>query len=290
MSEGFARWEDYSACTLEQKSIGHDSKSASIICDGIQARAKAGLLYKSTPPLEIIKSAGSELIVGGYATWELVDPEKDLITTKAMVNYLRKFFALPAEYRNIQVDHGNFNAGKALLNYTTPEGKSYYSHVNEKGLYLVSKVRNEDGLHRTTQVRQDIKQGIYRMYSIAGQALNPSVEQVDGEQVRKIDDIDPYETSYVKEGMNPRAEFQVLAKTQNEIRKPNDDRPPAAWWDACKASGKSDELCGYLFYTVLGGDRGKADPSMFNKGLGKIEDAVLFESLMRKHFPDRRKS
>jgi hypothetical protein len=183
----------------------------------IKARADSGNLYKSLPPLEIIKGTGSDLIVGGYASWELVDPEHDLITVKGMSNFMRKFFALEPEYQNIMLSHGDFKAGVPLLKYTNSEGRTYYSHVNEKGMYLLSKVRN-DGLEKTRQVRDAIKRGEYRMYSVAGMAIKAEKITVDGEEVRKVDDMDPYEVSYVPVGMNPKAEFQVLSKASDGER------------------------------------------------------------------------
>jgi len=60
----------------------------------------------------------------------------------------------------------------------------------------------------------------------------------------------------------PESSVQIV---ERYVAEPNDERPPQAWWDACKATGKSDELCGYIFFHSLGGDRSKADPAMFKE-------------------------
>ena len=267
----FARWENFAACEREMMDAGHDKDSADKICGSIQARAEKGMLYKSIGTLEILKSEGNELIVGGPATWDLVDPENDWITPQGMRNFLTKFFKLPEEYRNISIDHESLIIAKALLRYPQ-ENPRYFSHVHEKGMYLISKIRDDD-LSYTKQYRQLIKDGVYKMYSIRGKAINPQMIQKDGRTVRKIDDIDPIEVAIVKEGMNPKAgPIEVLK--QLDIQKPGEEKPPKDWWDACISHVKGGDpaaICGHIFFHILGGDRSRADPSMFEKDLLNLD-------------------
>lgn len=204
----FARWKNIEACKLEQQSIGHTEKAAENICLGVQERIKSGTLFKALPSLEILKSEGDDLVVGGIASWEMVDPENDYITTKAMTKFLTKFFALPEEYRNISIDHTNFQIGKALLYYPEDDPK-YFSHVHEKGMYLISKIRN-DKLARTLKYRSEIRDGLYKMYSISGEPMEHKSVVKDNTVIRQIYDIDPFEVAIVKEGVNPKANFQIL--------------------------------------------------------------------------------
>lgn len=303
LQKPFARWENFDECKREQMGIGHSEESSRKICGAIQARAEKGELYKAVQPLEILKGEGDDLIVGGYASWELIDPQNDYITTEAMVNFLAKFFSLPEEYRILTIDHKNFQIGKALLSYPEKDPK-YFSHVHEKGMYLLAKIRN-DNLARTRFYREQIRQSIYKMYSISGEPTKKEEVMIDGKFVRKIYDIDPFEVAIVKEGVNPKAEFQILKskcppciehlqqvyinkgfnekealdmaeKLFNRVYErleKQDEKPPADWWDACIASVEGADpaaVCGHIFHHVLGGDRSRADPGMFSKSLWPI--------------------
>lgn len=50
-----------------------------------------------------------------------------------------------------------------------------------------------------------------------------------------------------------------LIKKYTEFKKPNDLRPPKAWWDSCMERLNNERLCGWIFYHKLkptgGGDR-----------------------------------
>jgi len=216
MSEKFARWTSIEACKIEQQTIGHTEKAAETICLGVQGRIAQGTLFKAVPSLEILKAKDGDLIVGGIASWEMIDPEDDYITTKAMSKFLAKFFSLPMEYRSITIDHGNFKIGTALLQYPEDEPQ-YFSHVHEKGMYLITKVR-DDKLNRTRKYRGEILRGEYKMYSISGEPIEKQNVSRDNKMVREIYDIDPFEVAIVKEGVNPKANFQVLNK--QDVQKP----------------------------------------------------------------------
>lgn len=205
----FARWESFADCKNEQMQIGHSEESANKICGAIQARAEKGLLYKALPSLEILKSEDNDLIVGGPASWEIVDPENDYVTTQAMLKFLTKFFQLPSRYRNVSIDHDSLIMGEALLQYPENEPK-YFTHVHEKGMYLLAKIR-DDTLSYTQYYRRQIMDGTYKMFSIRGKAIEKETVQMNGKTVRKIYDIDPIEVAIVKEGMNPKAgPLQIL--------------------------------------------------------------------------------
>ena len=199
----FARWNSFDACRTEQIEIGHVEQDADTICMGIKERADKGILYKSAPTLEILKSKDGELIVGGPASWECEDYEHDIVTTEAQVNFLTKFFQLPPEYRNISIDHSNFQIATAIPKWPE-ENPKHFSHVHEKGMYLIGKVRT-DNLAHSQHYRQLIRDGVYKMFSISGKPLRLEKVFVDMRMVRKIYDIDPIEVGIVKEGMNQKA-------------------------------------------------------------------------------------
>jgi len=217
----FARWKDFASCETEMMNTGHDKESADKICGSIQARAEKGELYKSCDQenYDIISKSSQDLIIGGFASWELVDPENDLITTEAQVNYLQKLFKLPVEYRNIMVKHGNYKIGTPLLKYQAADGTEHFSHVNEKGLYLLAKIRNDE-FQTTQKWRNKILNGEMSMYSIAGQPLPPIKEEMQGTtSIRTIVDIEPWEITICEKGVNPKANFKVLAKQEELLEK-----------------------------------------------------------------------
>jgi len=211
-----ARWKDFDSCKLEMMDTGHDEESANKICGSIQARAEKGELYKSCDQenYDIISKSNQDLIIGGFASWELVDPENDLITTEAQVNYLQKLFKLPVEYRNIMVKHSNYKMGTPILNYHAVDGTDYFSHVNEKGLYLLAKIRNDE-FQTTQKWRNKILNGEMSMYSIAGLPLPPVQHITEGSTtIRKVFDIEPFEITVCEKGVNPKANFKILAKQE----------------------------------------------------------------------------
>ena len=208
----FARWETFDACCLEQTGLGHTAKTADEICKGIMKRAEDGTLYKAVPPMEVVKS-GDDIVTYGPATWEMLDREGDFITTEAQVNYLRRLFK-EAAYKTIMDEHHNFQAGEPLLSYTTEDGKTYHSHVHEKAMMLVGKVRPDDGFEKTRELRKKILAGVYKSYSIAGRPVRYEERIEKGQKIVYHYDIQPDEAaSYCREGVNPRAKFQVVQKS-----------------------------------------------------------------------------
>ena len=98
-------------------------------------------------------------------------------------------------------------------------------------------------------------------------------------------DLNITEFSWTDKPANPEAHITAVAKVKDADgvpgEKPEDLRPPADWWDACMnaQSGKYDEetaraVCGKIFWQNLGGDRSRADPSMFSE---KKDDELMAE-------------
>lgn len=201
---------------------GHDEDSAKKICGTIQARAEKGVLYKENPSgFDIINKEDNDLVVGGWATWEMRDPENDVITTQAQVSFLKRWFQLPPEYRSITVKHGDFKIGTPILKYTNKQGETFYSHVNEKGTYLVSRIR-DDTFKTTQKYREQIMKGELASYSISGLPLQSHYEMLNadtvdsGPMVRYVDDLEPWATTLCEKGMCPKADKSVTVISKNE--------------------------------------------------------------------------
>jgi len=214
----FARFEDWSACITEQKKLGHDEESANNICETIKDRAEKGILYKAEPTgLEVLSKADEEsLVVGGFASYEIEDDDGDIITVDAQVKALHRFFSMPPEYQAITVNHKEFKIGQPTLKYTNSQGESFYSHVNEKGTYLISTIRN-DSLKTTQFYREQVKKGNMTGYSITGLPLEK------GETPKIITDLEYHAVTLVEKGVmkavNPKTrEVKVISKSDNEKR------------------------------------------------------------------------
>ena len=207
----FARWETFEACKTEMMDTGHDEESAQKICGAIQARAEKGELYKGETNELIIINKEDDLVVGGFCTWELQDPQNDVITTQAQVKFLQRLFKLDPEYQNITVKHGDFKVGKPLLKYVNKKGEEYFSHVNEKGTFLISKIRN-DTLKSTQLWRDKIINGELGMYSISGLPIEKRDIIQGSEVVRYVDDLEPWAVTLCEKGINPKAKVSVISK------------------------------------------------------------------------------
>jgi len=294
----FARWDNLEACSTEQMQIGHSETDANKICMGIKERADKGILYKSLPTLEILKSQDDELIVGGPASWECEDYEHDIVTTEAQVNFLTKFFSLPAEYRNISIDHSNFQIAVAIPKWPEEDPK-HFSHVHEKGMYLIGKVRS-DSLAHSRHYRKLIREGVYKMYSISGKPIRHETVMLENKHlVRKIYDIDPVEVGIVKEGMNQKAGPLELLKQKEDLQKPFANYES---WEACMTDCQTNHpdvtdckaWCGRIKHET------EAKTKLITKTFEEHDDMVRHavakgqslpfrqeaERIFRKHFPE----
>jgi hypothetical protein len=247
----FGRWSGMQDCIDEMVSEGHDQESAGAICQSIAQRASKGELYKATSEGLDIISKGDELVVGGYSTWELRDPQDDIITTKAQVGFLRRWFNLPREYQGITVKHGDFKIGEPIKKFTRPDGQTFYSHVNEIGTYLISKIRN-DGFKTTALWREAILKGELGMYSISGLPLSWEIQK-DG--ARRIDDLEPWAVTLCEHGVNPKAKTEVLAKAMKSLSVSRLEQLQKMTFAECVAEASKDPnvddpeaLCGWLNY------------------------------------------
>lgn len=211
----FARFENFEACTLEMGKLGHSSEDAAKICGAIKDRAEKGVLYKAAEDgLQILsKAEENDIVVGGWASWDNVDDEGDQITVEAQAKALQRFFSQAPEYQSITVNHKEFKVAQPLLKYKAADGTEYFSHVNEKGTYLISKIRN-DSLKTTQYYREEAKKGNLNGYSITGLPLEKAAENP-----KKVLDIEYHSITLTEKArmkpINPMSrDVKVLAKAE----------------------------------------------------------------------------
>ena len=89
----------------------------------------------------ILKS--DNLVIGGYASIEIVDKQNDLITLKALDEAVKKFMT-QQKYRNVMTNHSNVQVGEVLKNYRDSTGRLWKTGVDDVGFFVVIKMRDDN--------------------------------------------------------------------------------------------------------------------------------------------------
>jgi HK97 family phage prohead protease len=154
----------------------------------------------------IIKS--DELMIGGYASIEIVDKQNDLITIKALNEAVQKFMSKP-EYRNVMTNHSNVQVGEVVDSYRDKTGRLWKTEVDDVGFFVVIKLR--DDIEKAKEVGRGIRKGSLRSFSIGGQELKKSKKNHDelGEY-NEISKLELHEVTICEKGINPEARFDIL--------------------------------------------------------------------------------
>ncbi len=176
----------------------------------------------SDEPISLLK-AGSDLVVAGYASVELVDKQGDLITQGALKDGFTKFMQNPS-YRNVQLAHSNIQVGDVIPNYTDNEGRLWKSEVDDVGMFVVIKLR--DDIEKAKEVAAEIRKGALRGFSIGGQAFK-RVRKSDPKHgdYQEISKLELHEITICEKGINPEATFRILKEdiTKNKVNKMSED-------------------------------------------------------------------
>lgn len=154
-----------------------------------------------------------DLVIAGYASVELVDKQGDLITTGALNKAFKKFMANP-QYSNVQLAHSNIQVGEVVPTYTDTNGRMWKSEVDDTGLFVVIKLRND--IEKAREVAAEIRKGNLRSFSIGGQAFK-RVNKSDGMRgsYREIQDMELHEVTICEKGINTESTFKILKEDKN---------------------------------------------------------------------------
>lgn len=184
---------------------------------------KVEMLHKSGPPAMVIKAGDElrddvtdrEIVVGGYASPQVIDREKHLITKEAMAKDLPRFLAEPL-FANAMILHSNVQVGQVLSEWNNPEtGKTYKTEVDEIGLFCIIKIRTDKFRPKIIdKVVEDIEKGNLKAFSISGDAPLDSREHTctNGDCMWIIPAIEFYEFTICEEGVNSDAKLMILHK------------------------------------------------------------------------------
>ena len=170
--------------------------------------------------IELLKGV-NDLIVAGYASVELVDKQGDLITRAALKDAFKKFMSDP-KYRNVQLAHSNIQVGEVISNYTDNQGRLWKSEVDDAGMFVVVKLRND--IEKAREVASEIRKGNLTGFSIGGQAFK-RVNKSDKSHgsYQEISKLELHEITICEKGINPEATFNILKEDKNKVNKMTDD-------------------------------------------------------------------
>ena len=154
------------------------------------------------------------LVIGGYASIEVVDKQNDLITLKALNEAVVKFMD-DKKFRNVMSNHSNVQVGEVIESYRDTNGTVHKTHVDDVGFYVVIKLR--DDIEKAKEISRGIRKGTLRSFSIGGQALSKQKRNNDefGEY-NEIDKLELHEVTICEKGINPEAKFDVLKEDKGE--------------------------------------------------------------------------
>ena len=156
----------------------------------------------------IIKSRSDDLMIGGYASIEIVDKQNDLITLKALNEAVTKFMQ-DSKFRNVMTNHSNVQVGEVVDSYRDKTGRLWKSEVDDVGFFVVIKLR--DDIEKAKEVGRNIRKGSLRSFSIGGQALQKVKKSNENlGEYNEISKLELHEITICEKGINPEARFDIL--------------------------------------------------------------------------------
>tara|TARA_R110002020_G_scaffold41513_2_gene122358 strand:- start:746 stop:1915 length:1170 start_codon:yes stop_codon:yes gene_type:complete len=164
---------------------------------------------------QIIKS--DELMIGGYASIEMVDKQNDLITLKSLKEAVNKFMG-QKNFRNVMTNHSNVQVGEVVENYRDSNGRLWKTEVDDVGFFVVIKLR--DDIEKAKEIGRGIRKGTLRSFSIGGQALQKVKKRSEelGE-FSEISKLELHEVTICEKGINPEAKFDILKQEVTNMNK-----------------------------------------------------------------------
>jgi len=163
----------------------------------------------------ILKARTDDLMIGGYASIEIVDKQNDLITLKALNEAVTKFMG-DSKFRNVMTNHSNVQVGEVVDSYRDTTGRLWKSEVDDVGFFVVIKLR--DDIEKAKEVGRNIRKGSLRSFSIGGQALQKVKKSHENlGEYNEISKLELHEITICEKGINPEARFDILKQDKGDI-------------------------------------------------------------------------
>jgi HK97 family phage prohead protease len=173
------------------------------------------LLLKADLEREFTILKSDELIIGGYASIEIVDKQNDLITLDALDLAVKQYME-EQKYRNVMSNHSNVQVGEVVEKYRDNNGVLHKTGVDDVGFYVVIKMR--DDIEKAKEISRGIRKGTLRSFSIGGQAISKKQKTSDDfGEYNEIDKLELHEVTICEKGINPEAKFDIL-KQESEVK------------------------------------------------------------------------
>ena len=161
----------------------------------------------------ILKARSDDLMIGGYASIEIVDKQNDLITLPALKEAVTKFMG-DTKFRNVMTNHSNVQVGEVVDSYRDKTGRLWKSEVDDVGFFVVIKLR--DDIEKAKEVGRNIRKGSLRSFSIGGQALQKVKKSHENlGDYNEISKLELHEITICEKGINPEARFDILKQEKN---------------------------------------------------------------------------
>jgi HK97 family phage prohead protease len=162
----------------------------------------------------ILKARNDELMIGGYASIEIVDKQNDLITLPALEEAVIKFMK-DSKFRNVMTNHSNVQVGEVVDSYRDSTGRLWKSEVDDVGFFVVIKLR--DDIEKAKEVGRNIRKGSLRSFSIGGQALQKVKKSNENlGEYNEISKLELHEITICEKGINPEARFDILKQDKGD--------------------------------------------------------------------------
>lgn len=175
--------------------------------------SKIKITYRFDMPIKKINE--EQRIVAGYASVELIDKQNEVIPLDALREAWGRFWK-NQEFAIGMVMHSNIPIAKVIAEFTESNGTVHKSGVDDTGLYIVSKIR--DDIRKANEVWDLINSEPPELvgYSIGGEALLRSTV-CDGKTCHdQIDELEIHEISIVDNPANQSSLFTVLKRFEPE--------------------------------------------------------------------------
>ena len=176
--------------------------------------SEAMLLFKADEDRQFNILKSDDLVIGGYASIEMVDKQNDLITLEALNKAVTKFMEVK-KYRNVMSNHSNVQVGEVVEKYRDKNGVMHKTAVDDVGFYVVIKMR--DDIEKAREISRNVRKGTLRSFSIGGQALSKKERNnEDFGKYNEIDQLELHEVTICEKGINPEAKFDILKQEKGE--------------------------------------------------------------------------
>lgn len=232
--------------------------------------------------LSLLKG-GSDLVVAGYASVELVDKQGDLITRGALKDAFDGFMKSD-KYRNVQLAHSNIQVGEVIDSYVDSNGRMWKSECDDTGMFVVVQLRND--IEKAREVAAEIRKGNLRGFSIGGQAFKRvrKSDSIHGDY-QEISKMELHEITICEKGINPEAQFSIL-KEDTTMSEDNDLTDIMSRLEARLDAMEKGELPPALRESMKEGKKESEDSEEKESQKDKKEDDDMPEDMEKGEYSD----